>query len=327
MASKTFSSLGFEFDNLGIRVARITAEHKGRKVAYTVDAVEETVGDFTQDDPLAAGIAALADKLGHKSKDRVVACVSGKQIYITQLKFKVLPIQEMNNALRFEIRKNLPFESSGSAIDFQVLEKPDPEKNIKPTVMVTAVANSLLERLLKVISKAGLTPWIIDVLPVTVANAYWMARSASEPRMAHVMAHFAPDVCSLVIDGDESPFYNRNIYFTTTELYGKQAVQSMPDSEKTRRLDVFAEELRRSLSYYEKTYGISNFGQIYLLGQCAHEEGLRTHLKNKLGLPLDPSPLLERLGGEPVSAPARFDAALALAIRGREDTSRVQGDA
>lgn len=319
MAKKSITTVGIEFDNLGIRAAKVTSVRKKKKIIYLLEGLEEVAGDFSKDDILAQGLKEMCGKIGLKAKDRVVASLSGKQVYVTHVKFKPLPVMEMKNALRFEIRKNLPFEAAGAALDYQILEGRTPEEKARPTVMVTAVASQLLERLIQVLGKADIRPWIVDVLPMVIANAFWVARDTPPPMAAHVMVHFSPDVCNLVIDGVSAPFFSRSVYFAAEEIYGK-AAKPVPEQDRAKRLEGLAEELRRSLSYYEKTFGVSNFGWVYLVGNYVQNPDLRALIREKLGLPVDETPLLERIGSEVESVPGRFDLAVTLALRGKEES-------
>jgi Tfp pilus assembly PilM family ATPase len=317
MARKTITSVGVEFDMLGLRAARVTTVLQGRETEVKVEELEETTGDYSKDEALAAALKAAGEELSVKPKDRVVVSLSGKQVYISQIKFKEMPDAEMKNALRFEIRKNLPFDAAGAVLDYQVAEGSDPDKKGKSTVTVTAVASALLDRTLRLLEKAALKPWIVDVLPLALANAFWAGRPAEDPDMAHAIVHFAPDVCNVVIDGESAPFYMRSIYFSAEEIFGA-AAKELAAREKTRRLEALGDELRRSLSYYEKTYNVSRYGWLCLAGNYAQHEELAGQVRDKVGLPVDETPLLTRINSRVQAPPGKFDLALALALRGGE---------
>lgn len=318
MAKPAFTCFGLDFDQLSIRAAKLGVFRHGKKIRYAVQDLQESAGDFAKDEALVAGLKALAGKIGIRPHDRIMTGVSGKQVFVTQLLFKALPDAEMKTALRFEIRKSLPFESAGSALDYQILDRPDPEKKGRSTVMVTVVARAVLDRQISLLDKAGLKPWIVDVLPVAVANAYWASRSADDIDTTAVIVHFMPDVCNLVIDGRSAPYYSRSIYFSAEELFGAKG-HDLPERERLKRLDAFQDELRRSMAYYEKTYGVSNFGPLYLIGSYAGNEELLSLIATKTGLVPETVFLPERSGYETGVEPGRYDVALSLALRGAEN--------
>jgi Tfp pilus assembly PilM family ATPase len=230
------------------------------------------------------------------------------------MEFRDLPSAEMKNALKFEIRKDVPFEMGNSTLDYQTMSQPGEKKDGKVDVLVTVVANALLSKQLSQLSKAGLRPWVVDVLPLAVINAFWAGESDPVNVAPHVVLHFSPDVCTLVIDGNAIPLYTRSIYFTGEELYGATG-KGVAEPDRERRLSTYCAELRRSLSFYEKTYGISNFGALYLIGDYIYSAELQKIIHEKVGLELAGSTLLQKLGVETNAPLGKFDVAAALAMR------------
>jgi Tfp pilus assembly PilM family ATPase len=283
-----------------------------------VDALKEYAGDFGKDAELDAAVRKMAGDLGVGPRDHVVIGLSGKQVHVAELQFKNLADAEMKTALRFEVRKTLPFDIAGATLDYQILDRVDPEKKDRITVMVTVVANALLDRHVRLLDKAGIEPWIVDVLPVAAANAFWAFRKDPDPAAAHVILHFAPEVCTLVLDGAATSFYTRSIYFSAEDMYGA-AGASVTALERTRRLDALGDELRRSLSFYGKTYSSVKFGALCFMGNPVENEELRNTIRDKLGLVPDDQPLLARLESQQNTTPGKFDAALALSMRGAEN--------
>lgn len=317
MRKQSFASVGIEYDSLGIRAARVASVGQGKEIKYTVEAFEEALGDYAKEDALVQGLAAMKEKMDASGKNRVVTCISGRQVYVAQVKSRDLPPEDLKKALRSDIRKNLTFDASGSALDYQILEETEPDSKAKPTVMVTAVANALVETQLRLLSRAGITPWVVDVLPAVLANSFWLGRNELRPQIAHLMLHFAPDACTLVIEGGAVPFYSRIIYFGVEEICGPTGCDIAP-RDRSQRLDVFVDELKRSLSYYSKTYGVSDFGRLYLIGHHVENKELLSLLGERLGLDPDENPLTKRMQSSVTAAAGKFDLALALALRGTE---------
>lgn len=76
MARKTITSVGVEFDMLGLRAARVTTVLQGRETEVKVEELEETTGDYSKDEALAAALKAAGEKLSVKPRDRVVVSLS-----------------------------------------------------------------------------------------------------------------------------------------------------------------------------------------------------------------------------------------------------------
>jgi len=313
MEKKTLSTVGIEYDSLGIRAAKITSSVTGREINYVLENLQEVKGDFDKETELVAGLKKIKDRIGAGTRDNIVTCVAGKQVYAAQISFKRLPEAEMKSALKFEIRKDVPFDTASSAIDYQILDSSE-QQDDKLNILVTVVANSLLNKHLAALSKAGVRPWIVDVLPLAVINAFWAGERDQVNMDPRVVLHFAPDVCTLVIDGNAVPLYTRSIYFAAEEMYGA-AGKGVTEQERIRRITTLGNELRRSLSYYEKTYGVSNFGALYLIGDYIYSPELHGGIAEKVGLELSGSTLLEKLGVKTNAPLGKFDVAIALAMR------------
>lgn len=316
MAQKTVTSLGIDHDIVSIRGAKVLAVGAGKGMQYRVEGLHEIKGDFAKEEGLAKGLQELRTKLGVGAGDRAVSCVAGKQVYVTQMPFKRMPHAEMVSALRIEMRKSLPFDAAGATIDYQEADDAGGAQDDRVRLIVTAVASNALNKHLRTMGKAGLKPWIVDVLPLAVANAFWSVQRDPTDLTAHVLIHFQADMCTVVIDGNMVPYYTRTVYFTADELYG-QGGKEVAERERTRRLMALGDELHRSLAFYEKTFQTSSFAAVHLFGNYFGSPELMEVVNQKVGLRVAASPLLERLGVKAEGIPpGKFDVALGLAMRG-----------
>jgi Tfp pilus assembly PilM family ATPase len=314
MSTKPLSSIGLDFDSTAIRGARIELAPGGSETMYVLKQLEQVRGSFTKDEALISGLKQIRDKLQISAADRLVTCVSGKQVYAAQMPFKKLPAAEMKNALRIEIRKSLPFESSGSIIEYQPIDGND--KADVGEYFVTAVANILLDRHLQILGKAGLKPSSVDVLPAAVANTLYAGVTDLEQGNAYVMIHVGPSVCTLVIDGRGAQFFHRTIYFVAEEMFGEaQPATPLPQREWDRRMTALGDEVVRSISFYEKSYRGSKIGGVYLLGDYAKNEHLKTTIQSRTGLYVNHTGIASQLGNKDEAIQGIYEIALALALR------------
>ncbi|HKP98556.1 MAG TPA: pilus assembly protein PilM [Fibrobacteria bacterium] len=307
--SKPGFIFGIEQDHQTIRSARISSDGRG---IYSVDRLEEVKGDFSEDLGLLDGFRKVKGLLNIGSRDPVVACLSGKQVFASQLPFRKLAPEEMEQALRLELRKTVHFEVATSTLDFEVLDEDQGSTGGLAQVMVALAANSLLNRHLALLEKAGLKAIAVDVLPVAVANAIWAWKGGSEGDHPLVAMHMGPQISTIVIDGEHSPFFNRNIYFAAEDVFGPNASQG----DRDKRLRSLADEISRSLIFYEKNSQVTGFQEILLLGDYLDQEPLLAQVGHATGLSLKKMDLAGKLGSMRESAAGRFDLAVALALRG-----------
>lgn len=317
MAKKTLPQFGIEYDQCGIRGARVVMERVGDDELRVLDTVEEITGDFSTGEELLAGLKQLREKLAAAAGGFLATCIGGKEVYAARLAFRRLPDNEMANALRLEMRKSLPFELSSSTMDFQIMDSGE-RKDDKVDVLVAVVADALMSRHLKVLEKAGLKPEIVDVLPTAIANALNISLGdEAEEGIAHLALHIGPSMSTVVFDGAGVPFFTRSIYFDAQRIFnGKEKAERMSERERSSKTETFLGEITRSLSFYEHTYKVSRFGRMALMGDFSDRADLRMMIAERAGLqPLTSSPA-SRMGAAGMAPPGKLDLAVALASRG-----------
>jgi Tfp pilus assembly PilM family ATPase len=315
MSLKPTTVFGIEFDNLGIRAARVNHMEINGAPARILVKFEELRGNFASEQSLKAGLKSMREKMGISAKSRVATSVSGKQVYAVQIPFRSLPETEMKNALKLEIRKSLPFDVSDSTVEYQVLEKSD-KKADEQQVLVTAVANALITGHLQTLGGAGIRPSVVDTLPTVVGNAFHEAADDIPKGQAMAVMHIGPGMCTLVIDGAGAPFFQRNIYFSADEIYGEtQAKGPLSERERVRRLAGLGDEIARSLSFYEKTYAAPSINGFFLLGEYLDKTEIFEAIREKTGLAAKPLDVAARIEGTMQPPAGKFDVAITLALR------------
>jgi Tfp pilus assembly PilM family ATPase len=309
--SKPGFTVGIEYDHLAIRVARLAADGRG---GFIVNRLEELKGDYSEDQGLLNGLGQIKSMMGINSREPVVTCLTGKQIFATQLPFRKLAKEEMEQALRLELRKTVHFEVATSTLDYEIVSEADLAHSDTVQVLVALAANSLLKRQLFLLEKVGLKADAVDLLPIAIANALGTWKLGDEVHHPLIALHVGPQISTIVIGGEDYPFFNRNIYFAAEDIYGPKAMAT--DGEK--RLQALVDEVARSLTFYEKNYGFSGFEELILLGDYLDGDSLIKQLQRVTGLRTVIMDLASKLGFAGASKPGRFDLALALAMRGEQ---------
>jgi len=221
MAKTLITSIGIEFDAICIRAAKINLLRSGAKTKVQVMGLSELYGDFSNDDNITGGMKKIREKISVSSSDRLVTCLAGKQVFVAQIPFKKMADEEMKSALRIEVKKSLPFEVAGASIDYQILE--GTKKDDLYQVVVTAVPGVMLTRHVNLMERLGMKPWVVDVLPLAIANAFHLSQDSFAMGLAYLVLHVGPSVTNLIICGDETvPFFHRQIYFLADEIFGER---------------------------------------------------------------------------------------------------------
>jgi Tfp pilus assembly PilM family ATPase len=313
MAKTLITSIGIEYDTMSIRAAKLNLTRSGSKTSVKVMGLSELYGDFSNDDNINGGMKKIKEKITINPSDRVVTCLAGKQVYVTQMPFKKLAEEEMKGALRIEIKKNLPFEVAGASIDYQLVE--GSKKDSLYQFIVTAVPSIMLTRHVNMMERLGIKPYIVDVLPLAIANAFNLTQQSYAVGLAYVVLHIGPAVTNLVICGDESvPFFHRSIYFIADEVFGDRE-DTIANEEIGKKLQELTEEVGRSISYYEKTYSLNKFAGVFLLGEYLGNDAIREAIASKTNLTAEIIDVFSSLKQASNAPKGKFEVAMGLAMR------------
>jgi Tfp pilus assembly PilM family ATPase len=313
MAKTLITSIGVEYDTLSIRAVKLNLVKSGSKTTVKVMGLSELYGDFSNDDNISGGMKKIKEKIAVNPSDRVVTCLAGKQVYVAQIPFKKLNDDEMKSALRIEIKKSLPFEVAGASIDYQLVE--GTKKDDIHQFVVTAVPSITVTRHVNMMERLGIKPFIVDVLPLAIANAFHISQQSCAMGLAYVVVHVGPAVTNLVICGDESiTFFHRSIYFLADDVLGDRE-QTIQADEIDRKLVELTEEVSRSISFYEKTYAQKNFAGVFLLGEYLENGEIKEAIAAKTNLTTDVIDVFSSLKQASNAPKGKFEVAMGLAMR------------
>ncbi|MBN1131152.1 MAG: pilus assembly protein PilM [Chitinispirillaceae bacterium] len=314
MAKTLITSIGIEHDAMSIRAVKLTIIRSGSKMSVKVMGLSELYGDFSNDDNISGGMKKIKEKISVSQSDRVATCLAGKQVYVAQIPFKKLADDEMKGALRIEIKKSLPFEVAGASIDYQLIE--GTKKDDVHQFVVTAVPSILLTRHLNMMERLGIRPYIVDVLPLAIANAFHLSQQSCAMGLAYIIVHVGPAVTNLIICGDESVmFFHRSIYFLADEVFGADREAQFTGEALERKLMELTEEISRSISFYEKTYSVKNFAGVFLLGEYLESGEIHDAIAARTNLTVEVIDVFSTLKQSSNAPKGKFEVAMALAMR------------
>ncbi|MDR2592477.1 MAG: pilus assembly protein PilM [Chitinispirillales bacterium] len=312
--------IGVDMDSVSVRGVRLAFDpdksggNSTQSAWELLSAAEVNGGNFLDDAQAVSALKNLRENLKGRPSDKVSVCLSGKQTYAVRMDVRKIPEEEMAGMLRLELRKSMPFELSAATIDYQILPTESNDNvyaNAGVSVMVSAAADSYLERQAAIYGKAGLPPYHADVLPVSVANAFWAAcgDGAAEPEGAVLLLHLGADVCTLVIDGRNAPFFSRAFSFNMSKTAGDDKTADISSS-----INILADEVTKSAAYYKNTNRINGISSISISGAYASHPAL-DELTNKTGYSVRVVQTASLVRAEKPLEPGKYDLAIALAMQ------------
>jgi hypothetical protein len=161
-------------------------------------------------------------------------------------------------------------------------------------------------------------PSSVNVLPVSAANAFWAGRKdsgAADLLETHVVLHIGADTCTLVIDGNRSPFFTRSFAFSASEVLGGSGGGEA--SQAALQLNVLSSELTKSISYYKNTYanqGVGSITTITVVGSGASNPVFDT-LGIKTGFTIQTIGTSQTVQSSKPPEAGKYDLAIAVAMQ------------
>lgn len=100
------------------------------------------------------------------SANHAVTAVSGRMIFTRQVSFPVMKQEELQEAVRWDIEKYVPYPPESYYYDFAVLSE-RPEK-MELEVFLVAAPQTMVDGIADILRKAGLTTLAIDIEPLAI---------------------------------------------------------------------------------------------------------------------------------------------------------------
>ncbi len=308
-------SIGVDIGTHSIKLVHLRKLHEGYKllnyeIRPTVPSGVEYVPSDLRKERFAPVLIEILKSLKIKPKGvkRLVSSIGGDNTSIKQIKTIFLPEEELESALFFEAKKHLPISGSEMLLDFQVISVEEQTNNMN--ILLAAATKSLLKEHTDVLQDAQLQPGIVDIESLAVANSFALNTYVEDGTF--IILNIGGHKTNMVVYGPKAKFFARDIpwggYNFTRDIMNKKdmsfseaenykienGLEEEKEQEETslKMLDIseksteeqIAVEVRRSLRFYVKEAGNSDFRKIYLVGGSAKMKGLPEYLQQALNI-------------------------------------------
>jgi type IV pilus assembly protein PilM len=345
-------SVGLDIGSHSIKLVHLKRVGPGFKLlGYSVKPTIAEGIDYTPSDllptrfaPILAGMLKEL-KINPKKIKRLVSSIGGDNTSIKQIKTIFLPEEELESALFFEAKKHLPISGAEMILDYQVLNVEEKTNNMN--ILLAAATRTLINDHSNILTSAGMIPEIIDLEPLALSNCFTLNNLVEDG--VYIMLNIGAHKTNMVIYGPEAKFFSRDFniggYYITKDIMKLEklsfeeaekykfeagvgalkkktgaksdAMFSLDVSEKT-VIEQLALELKRSIRFYVKEAGTSDFRKVYLMGGTAKLIGLPEFLEKELNIPVEIFTAYDniQLTGEFKNNPdPQFAVAIGLAMR------------
>jgi type IV pilus assembly protein PilM len=237
---------------------------------------------------------------------RVNVAVCAPAAIIRYVNFPKMEKNELQQALKFEAQKHIPFAISEVNLDSHILKSDLPDN--KMLVLMAAVKSDFLNSRLKMVEAAGLRVNLVDIDSLALVNAFMFNYGQEETIKNKTVAllNIGASFSNLNILDAGIPRLSRDIpiagnAFThkIMEMLGvdfKAAEEAKlnPGGQAQQEvsgalefvLSNLARELRVSFDYYE-SQSVASVGKIFLSGGSSYFTGLKDMLGSLLGIEVE----------------------------------------
>ncbi len=307
-----------------------------RLISYAIRNITNG-GEAPSDAQISELLKEIFQETGISEKD-VRSAVSGNSAVVRYVNLRKMTREEMQDSIKFEAAKHIPFDVKQVEIDFSILEEQVPTDSRMMKVLLVAAKKDECNRLINIIKSAGLHPTVMDVDSIALMNGYLFANGRESETSPIALVSVGARKTSVDIVDNDKPAFTRNIEIGGDGMTVAIARGMNVDIQEAERMKVFGDalldeqiqmvldsltrQLRTSFDYYEGLSGKDVSG-IHLSGGTAMLRGFPEYLTEKLGIPVDILDPLASIDTEEFKSDeeletvrSALDVAVGLALRG-----------
>lgn len=239
------------------------------------------------------------------STDKVVAALPESQTFTRVVDLPNLTENEVSSAIKWEAEQYVPVPLTEVQMDWQILSRPpSASKDEKMEVLLVAAPKILIEKYLKVLKLAQLTPIALETEITAVSRSLVPPSESSPTTLIISIGASTTDICvvrfgqisftrsiatggaalaravaqDLGFEMDQAEEYKKTYGLDANQLEGKvmQAIKPI--------FDMIVNEIRRALAYYAGKHPNDSVKRAVLAGGTAKLPGIVVYLANSLGI-------------------------------------------
>lgn len=246
---------------------------------------------------------------------RVVGTVSGQSVVIRPINMTAMTDRELQNAIKFEAERYLPYSVADAQIKGMILQKALKEDEKTMEVLLVAAPNDMVRNMQEVIKLANIQPVAIDLEPFALLRALQKNLDAATLQKTIALINLGANSSSINIFKSGVLRHNRTITVagnSFTKAIGQSLNLSFEEAEKIKKdkgmirvpndttpvppttlrifnvitpvLTELVTEIQRSFDYYRSRYRGESVDLVILSGGTARFKNIDAHIANELGI-------------------------------------------
>ncbi|MGQ9509572.1 MAG: type IV pilus assembly protein PilM [Thermodesulfobacteriota bacterium] len=241
-----------------------------------------------------------------KTKD-VVTSVSGHSVIVKKITLPYMSRAELEESIKWEAERYIPFDINDVNIDFQILEKESENPEIMDVILVAA-KKDIINDYVSVIIEAGLNPVIIDVDAFALENMLAINYEIEKDETI-AMANIGASITNINIIKNNISAFTRDIFKGGNHITEEIQRQLHIDYEEAEKIKIgskietnspsmiqdilqtasesLALEIANSLDFFQSTTTYEKINKLFLSGGGAKIKDLDTLLQQQIGIPVE----------------------------------------
>jgi type IV pilus assembly protein PilM len=237
------------------------------------------------------------------SKQAIVA-VGGRGIFARELIFPIMTKDELQEAIKWDLEKYIPYAPNSYFFDFSIMGKGDLDTEIK--ILLVAAPHELINSITSIVKNVGLIPVAIDVEPLALYRTFTDAENAMIIDIGELLSQFTvfqkgnPVIIrNIPLGGQrmtEVIMQVQDISFQEAEQLKQSQIDlfgfdfSGKNGEGKKQLELllaeFIRDIRRTAEYYQLQNKTVVIEKIYITGGGSKMKNLIPYLATQLDLPV-----------------------------------------
>lgn len=299
------SVIGLDIGRSAIKAVRVKGDVVQFAAVYDISdreerhasAMAETLGAFVSAHRLRSVPAAVA--------------IPGESVFVRHVTFPVMPLSELQDAVRWEIRRQVPYPPEDAVFDF-VAQATD----IDVSVTFAAVEKKKMNEFLDPFASAGIKVVAVDIAPLC------LMRSAGPLNPGNTLfIDIGHSSTEFSISKGGSLRMTRTVDFgagPVAERLGAKDLSSADEAAMKEPLQELLREATRSIDYYNARFKEKTLSELVLSGGLAANAAVRNFFASLIDIPIRTADPFKGLSlpdeGLRLSSP-RFSVAMGLSRR------------
>jgi len=262
------NSLGIYFGNKDINLV----ETKGKKIINNIRLPHPNSGmaELEEKVPIDIKIIALlkdAFRTYHINVEEVSICISGQDLVIRTFEIPLIPQNELNRAVSFEIKKYIPFKLEELNYDFQVIRNKQNKINL---VLFVGIKKEILDSYISIFKQLNLKIKLLEYSAFSVLRFLKL-----------IGINDAGVKASLCFDLNNEDEANFTVFEDGFSLFSRDFVlagepvgfEQITEVDRSQKLEKLKNEIRISLDYYKRKFPEKNIKDIFIVSDKeSHQE-------------------------------------------------------